>query len=504
MFSANDATPFIGKKGIGMYAIGSESICSFKRSRKARAANLIFACMLLCMTSACVSLKQYRSEITPCALGSSAAGLAKCPTESDDYPNAIEVANDFTLGFVEFDDQGWLYGPKGRELMRTVMKKLVDEAASATEITLVVFVHGWKHNAQSSDPNVQAFRGMLSNIKAGDPARKVFGIYVGWRGLAVDGPDLIRSSTLIDRKFTAEHVAKGSVRELFARIQHFQLNYSKKDKENDLVSVVIGHSFGGLIVYNAMSQVLLNNAVDPDQDDGKTKPKIVDPFFDITLLINPAFEASRYEPLHQVAQCRKFADGQKPVFMSLTSENDSATGFLFHAYRRVVTTFSKYVDPTQTNADKQTKAGAMVSQKDYEEEADRNTVGYVERYRTHSLYFDDGAAPAPPENLNEFMCANVCSSGAAASLIRPTPNAAIKIKTGDGHVMTLNHEPRESCDPNNPFWVVKVDKRIIDGHNGFYSQDPDKNYLTEFVAYQVNQKTKERKVAPKRLSKQMQ
>ncbi len=504
MVYTNDATPFIGEKGIRMYEMGNESICSVNRSRKVRAAGFIFACLLLCMTSACVSLKQYRSEITPCALGPSIAGVKECSKASDDYPNAIEVANDFTLGFVEFDDQGWLYGPTGCQLMREVMKKLEDEAESTKEITLVVFVHGWKHNAKSSDPNVQAFRGMLSKIKSDDPARKVFGIYVGWRGLAVDAIEPFKSSTLIDRKFTAEHVAKGSVRELFARIQHFQFKYIKQNKENDLVSVVIGHSFGGLIVYNAMSQILLNNAVDPDQDDGKTKPKIVDPFFDITLLINPAFEASRFEPLHQVAQCRKFAEGQKPVFMSLTSENDSATGFLFHAYRRVVTTFSKYVDPTQTDTEKQTKAGAMMSQKDYEEEADRNTVGYVERYRTHSLYFDDGVPPASVEKLNEFRCANVCSPNASVSSLRPAPNTAIKIKTKDGHMMTLNHEPRESCDPNNPFWVVKVDKRIIDGHNGFYSDDKDKNYLTEFVAYQVSQKTKERKLAPKRLSRQME
>lgn len=481
-----------------MYTSPKDLNCCLNRSGKINFTRVIVACLLLFITTACVDLRHYRYDLEPCSLDSSRAGVRECLAQSYGYPNAIEIAKDYTLGFVEFDDQGWLFGPDGRKQMQAVMKKLDTDANSASDITLVIFVHGWKHNAHSDDDNVQEFRGILSRIKRDNETRKVFGIYVGWRGLAVDLPEPLRSSTLIDRKFVAEHVAKGSVRELFARIRHFQIKYGEQNKEKSLVSVILGHSFGGLIVYNAVSQILLNSAVDPDQDHFAS-PQKVDPFFDVTLLINPAFEASRYEPLHQVAQCRRFVEGQKPVFFSMTSENDSATGFWFHAYRRFATIFSKYYESESHNQEKQAKEAGVASHREYEAEANTNTIGYVERYRTHTLYLEDGAPAPSSEYQNNFKCANVCSSVATVSSVRPSPNGPLRWGTADGRVMLLSHEPRESCDPNNPFWVVKVDRRIIDNHNGFYSKDPNKNYLTDFIAYQVAEKTKERMSAPNRL-----
>src|SRR5689334_11456966 len=61
-----------------------------------------------------------------------------------------------------------------------------------------------------------------------------------------------------------------------------------------------------------------------------TAPGMIVPgFADLVLLINPAFEAIRYMPLHQQISERTFVSDQPAVFISVTAENDSATGTWF-------------------------------------------------------------------------------------------------------------------------------------------------------------------------------
>ena len=43
--------------------------------------------------------------------------------------------------------------------------------------------------------------------------------------------------------------------------------------------------------------------------------------------------------------------------------------------------------------------------------------------------------------------------------------------------MILRRDAPSVCDSNNPFWVVRTDSGIINGHSDFYS----KRYFAEFV-----------------------
>ena len=51
---------------------------------------------------------------------------------------------------------------------------------------------------------------------------------------------------------------------------------------------------------------------------------------DVVVLLNPAFEASRFEPVFSVAQSRaRYAPNQRPVFVAVTSTEDKATRIAF-------------------------------------------------------------------------------------------------------------------------------------------------------------------------------
>ena len=114
--------------------------------------------------------------------------------------SVVEHGDHFDLFFDEFTDQGLQY-PKdiypiaGAQIDDT-LAGLKDIAADPRYkgISIVVFVHGWKHNAKYDDSNVQAFRALLQSTAALEEARgsryRVVGIYVGWRGLSVRGEPL--------------------------------------------------------------------------------------------------------------------------------------------------------------------------------------------------------------------------------------------------------------------------------------------------------------------------
>jgi len=106
--------------------------------------------------------------------------------EEDSVPDPRHEHPDqsFLLGFVEFDDQG---KPYDRDQITTLFDRIKMEA-QYRDLCIIVFVHGWKHNAGISDSNVVQFRRLLQQVAQMElerppgrywPTRKVVGIYVG-------------------------------------------------------------------------------------------------------------------------------------------------------------------------------------------------------------------------------------------------------------------------------------------------------------------------------------
>src|SRR5262249_24305907 len=105
--------------------------------------------------------------------------------------------------------------------------------------------------------------------------------------------------------------------------------------------IIVGHSFGGLIVFNAISGSLIEGLT--AEGAGALNSSIELPaqprFGDMVVLVNPAFEATRYTPLFRVATRRAYPNYQAPLLVALSSTDDRANRVHFPWGRRLSTMF---------------------------------------------------------------------------------------------------------------------------------------------------------------------
>jgi hypothetical protein len=190
-------------------------------------------------------------------------------------------------------------------------------------------------------------------------------------------------------------VAQGSARGLLTRLKGFQRGINCQ-RPSDCIDgepragvrprvrfIMIGHSFGGLVLFNAVSGALVEGLTYKEDSGDPTAPAVR--FGDMIILLNPAFEATRYTPLHRIVTNpkRQFRRYQAPVLVSVTSTADLATRWAFRAGRFINTLFEKAASPEESTAIK-------------------NTMGHVDVYITHKLTHS-GQDPAACQNWKDVM-----------------------------------------------------------------------------------------------------
>jgi opacity protein-like surface antigen len=443
-----------------------------RKPRVSAAACVLAACVLAAAVLAgCVPVQAIRTQLPP-PVGTPAAAHAILPPPkfsdvcdtgravANEPLNIIEDYGDYLIGYAEFDDQGWAYS--GETQLHAIQDRLhadlTNPEYAGADFLVIVFVHGWHHNAHDNDCNVQEMRQMIkmtsNQFKQAFAAkelarpRRVIGIYAGWRGESVDAWGL-RYTTVLDRRNAAEKVAKGSIRQLLANLQVQETSArqtSGRIAANDPVdwadrmyTTVVGHSFGGLIVYNGLSQDLIDGlttacttvsalAADPTRR----------PWPDEVLLINPAFEASRFETLNRLGlrsgDCQGLA--RLPLVTVITADNDEWTGPVFTAARRLLTLFEPYDSSSREVHDQ-------------EKDANIHAIGFVERYKTHRLCLQ--TYQGKPRAIVYPLTTPAPAPAAAAP---PHAAAAAAADTATGTAV-------------RQVWVVDAPKTIIDGHDGF-------------------------------------
>ncbi len=416
-------------------------------------------CIIILMMSTtlagCVGNSQYRTSYQPCTI---TAEKGACETAS------LEENGDYLLGFVEFDDQGWLWDRKQSD---AVVDRLLARDALESGLLMVVYVHGWRHNASPGDDNVASFRETLRRIHAyehiasqneGRPERKVAGIYVGWRGLSAD-LEPFTTLSFWDRKNTADKIGHGALTDLLVRLEEVQLSHlavydEGKNRLARTKLIVVGHSFGGQMVYSALSQILIDRFSGVEGEEPQT-------FGDLVILVNPAFEAARFTPLHDLAGVRRwYPDGQLPLVTIFTSETDQATGVAFPLGRWFSTLFENYRDPDQKLADRQ-------------------TVGHFQPYRTHEL------RPRPEIGKPASPMAEAEQKTADFRAVQSARQEWIGLSSRNGWSLELGGAQLSHLGtsvPRNPFYVVSVDKRIIDGHGDIWNPT-FLEFLRQFILF---------------------
>lgn len=339
----------------------------------------------------------------------------------------------YELHFVEFDDQG-LFSDKRQ--MNNVLKSL----NGRENVDVVIFIHGWHHNALADDENVLAFQRVLKKLAGRNPSRHIFGVLVGWRGesLKIDG---LNEFIFWERKNTSIEVGRGQVAELFDKLKH----ESQGMKDSRLIK--IGHSFGASVLLSATKSDLSRQISQGcSLSSGNKKNN------GFTILVNPAIEAIHYFPIFEQSENWKnycpTADEVplNPVVAVFSSESDWATQKWFPIGRNISTFFENHKEIKIKN-----RGGIEINLSEYD--MDVKTVGNYDKFITHQLHgLIGGRSESDGCLINPKKWSDV--------IVSPLGQGWKANFTDSGTVLThLKNSPAFS-----PAWVVKVQDDVIGDH----------------------------------------
>lgn len=397
----------------------------------------------------------------------------------------LQVHDKYTMGFIEFDEQGDFWS---RDLATKVIEDAATFAAKARgnreQTLLVAYVHGWQNNARSLDvQNFKTFLDSLQGSLVGARGKKiaVYGVYLAWRGRLLPTPDHNDPlSRLVDdtvyavpkilsfwtREAAGERVAKLSSTEALLR-----LNQAVRAGDPNARSVVIGHSFGALVVENSLAQATLSRVYGDESGNSTARPPV-----DLTVLLNqaaPSMTAKRLqEGLTDAYRASRIDPPiEQPIIVSVTSTDDKATGMAFPVGRLLETLFAR---------GRSYDAGAERSQHTYM----RATAGHLPSMYSHKIVKYDPAKAGRPKKPDRLPSMPLIPS-ALESPPPPEVTAAVSRQNEDNLLATR-------LDPNwdfstsqqrwfvdrktkslwqTPYWIVSVNQDFIKGHGGVWNDN---------------------------------
>jgi len=417
---------------------------------------------------------------------------------------------EFNLGIIELSDDGHVSDDDQKETVMARLRevalggrgKSVDVHQSPGAI-IITFVHGWHHRSKVCDNNLACFRRVLQALSeaSGKGGRPVFGVYVGWRGDTIEKKASFLS--FYNRKSTAHHIGGAGGREVLLDLHRTYQDLNDRidnGMKHPVTMVTAGHSFGGALVYSAVEAARVRelrklnpNAAGSDHvvgrrpvDCGGKEVRPIRPGIgDLVVLVNPAFEARRYEFFVDDEKTpARYADGQLPVLLTVASEGDSAVKVAFPAGRSVY--FSAF--PWR-----------------YRGLPDIIGHGHYDPHTTHNLVVVDDAGnviqPAPAErpdvakadqdtikrchldvNAGDLATCK-CEYDVPSNLAAAERGEALELDSGTVRITNnenISLRPRNSSrDPHSPFIVARVSPSIISQHSDIYTP----RFITFLTSY---------------------
>jgi hypothetical protein len=386
----------------------------------------------------------------------------------------------FALGIVEFDEQGKFWSTSQRDHV----EGLVTSALQDRDTLLVTFIHGWKNNCETCNGNLACFREALASLAAveGDladlfhrPPRHVVGIYIAWRGKTMRIP-YVDSLSVFSRKATADRVGgrTSDVTAFLSRLNELKMAANDPKRRTALTTpetqlVVVGHSFGGDLLFGAVAGHL---SAQLGASDGSADGLRAQPFADLTVLVNPAFEASLYRSFAAWTR-EQFLPAQLPLLVTVQTTNDWVTHYAFPVERAIISL-----------------PGSTTSSHDYG--SSLSAVGHDPDYYTHTLcqpgkpgcpgtasvleatLLDDLTTPptSQPCGCSGFEA----SRDFHAALLNSVRHALQDAKQSENQQIgapmkriASDLEPfAASTRADAPLLVVRATPDIVDGHSGIY------------------------------------
>jgi hypothetical protein len=428
---------------------------------------------------------------------------------------------EYTMRFVEADDEGWLWSPKqANDAIDTVTA-----SAAQVDTFVVLFVHGWHHSSRCCDDNIEGFKDTLTQLhsqllklssragSSGAPGAgraenfRLIGIYVSWRGASL--PGFLDYVTFWGRKSAAQRTGEVDLREFLDRLnqvyrRHNQVPARTAGQTPDaapntfLGLVTLGHSFGGQVLLRSVSAALEQElqSVTPMpgylRSDPSTQPQPLNRplhgFGDLVVLINPAVESAAYQRLRILSQELTYTDGQTPVMLTVSADNDVPRRWPFRWGRILGEWFTN--KPYNEN--------------EHERESERQALGIYSQNGlqiTHRLQALDAQATLVVKTRTHTPEPFCAQSGKCEcqwlEWAHPVPTLEPDSLSWDSTTtldrydfsqetvfnnVVLEPLPEASARHYEPFVVASASPAIIDGHSGIFS-GPFIAFLTSYIGF---------------------
>lgn len=393
----------------------------------------------------------------------------------------------YELSYVEFDEKGDFWDR--RQLAWTVQG--IQRAARAQNVVLVVYVHGWQNDASDlRGHDVAKFHCLLERLaEAEGPSRHFYGVYLGWRGKSVPGGDgwfpdgsaadvaakgvffLPHELSFFGRKAAAAQAAGMPMTEtIFETVRAARTGAREGGRLTK--SILIGHSFGALVVEKAMAQALAAEVITSDgtPDGGFAAPA------DFIVLLNSAGDAIYAKEMTDLLRRRHPSLGERPgdevtarrpLMVAVTSTADWATGKLFPigtTLGNVGGRFRRYEWDTRYGS-----SSTGVDQREYF----ATTAGHNAHLISHEAVPD--GPPSPPTLSDAGPCAPDMLGAVRSNLQEPLtgPNGEVRFVTlaKDGTRTGWTLRPRFPYALQTPYWIVQVPREIMRDHSDIFNEN---------------------------------
>ena len=353
------------------------------------------------------------------------------PNTTANPTNSVIAKDGYKVAFIEFGEQGSYQDPTQLQnalaLIRDTPKPLV-----------ITYVHGWQNNVESGD--VQSFESLLARLNRAPAIRNVgfhvVGVYLGWRGKLTPVP-VLKEISFWNRKATAERLASNY--DCYDAIASISEEARRKGRGNQY-TVLLGHSFGGLILERSVAHAI-NAEIHGHADADRSMPA------DLVIAVNPAADSVLARQMIAALYSRK-TEGTRPLFVSITSTGDWATGTVFP-----IGTGLASISKGFNNVPAPGPNGTMHSEREFY----TSTPGHNEMLINHitvdkhETINSPNGLPALEENLQHNHAGNGFTLDRA--------NGKLDI-----------WQIKRVRDVDVPYWDVQVDPSIIKDHGDIWNE----------------------------------
>lgn len=352
------------------------------------------------------------------------------PNTNANPTNSLSSGAGYDLAFVEFGEQGSYQDT-------SQLKNTIGLIKRTSRPLVVTYVHGWHNNAGSDD--VKRFSDWLSELSQTqlirDSGFHLIGVYIGWRGELTQAP-LVRQLTFYNRKAAAERLASNfDCYDAIATISEAARKFHQGDRQ---YTVLIGHSFGGLVVERSVAHAI--NA----EMHGHATPERSLPA-DLILMVNPASDSILTRQMIAALYARGTAN-TRPFLVSLTSTADAATGTAFPISTSLAATAKAFNDVPVPGSTKTENERRFYT----------STPGHNQFLINHETEKLSKTIKAP-NGLNAIQT-NLSHNLSGDVFTLDGPNGQLEL----WHINRVGNV-------DVPYWDVKVDPSIIKNHGDIWN-----------------------------------